>query len=75
MKFVLFCFLALAAIGLAGGLAIALVLGASSEVVGGLLIALSVLVLATFVLSRLKGILKLELDRRLPRALLTHDRR
>lgn len=71
MKLVMFAVLALAAVGLA----VALVIGARFDLVGAVLIALSALVLAAFVLSRFKGILNLELDRRLPRAFLTSDRR
>jgi hypothetical protein len=71
MKFVMFGFLVLAAIGLA----VALVVGAPSQVVGVILLVLAVMLVGTFLLSKLRGILNLELDRRLPRALLTNDRR
>jgi uncharacterized oligopeptide transporter (OPT) family protein len=71
MKFVMLGFLVLAAIALT----VALVVGASSQVVGIILLVLAVMVIATFVVGKLRGILNLELDRRLPRALLTNDRR
>lgn len=75
MKLVVLGVFGFVAASLITGLVAALSLGASSKIVGGLFIALSILMLATFVLSRLRGVLNLELSRRLPRALLTHDRR
>lgn len=71
MKFVMFGVLALAAIGFAA----ALLVGAPQAVIAALAVFLAVVTIATFVLSRLRGTLNLELDQRLPRALLTSDRR
>lgn len=71
MKFVMFGLLALA---LAGFMA-AFFTGAPEPVLFASLLFLIVVAMATFVLSRIRGVLNLDLDRRLPRALLSSDRR
>ena len=71
MKFVMFGLLAL----VAASLAIALIASGPLKVVGILFMFMLAVATAAFVLNRFKGTMNLELDRRLPRALLTSDRR
>lgn len=71
MKFVTIGFLALAAVGPIA----ALLLGIELKIAGLMFLAMLVAAAVAFVISNLKATLNLELDRRLPRALLTSDRR
>ena len=70
MKFLVFGFLALAALGLVA----ALIIGVALKIVGLLFLALVVVAAVSLVMSRFRGTLNLNLDDRLPRAYLPFDR-
>jgi hypothetical protein len=71
MKFVMFGLLALAVTGFA----IAVLSGAPESIIFATFLFMITVAMAAFVLARIRGTLNLQLDRRLPRALLSSDRR